>query len=453
MYNLNDEFKEFYNEHVVLPEDEKNNLLNKKNLNIERLKKGLEEYNEEHGTNYKLAENPIIQGSMAMHTIIQNDKKDYDIDIAIMFDKDNIPEGRIATKNIIVDALRRKCTGFKKEPEARTNCVRIEYSDGYHVDFAIYRRYRDENGNFIYEHCGSEWRKRDPRAITQWFNEQNKAKDYKLRDVVRLLKMFSKSRDGWVNMPSGLIITVLANEQFQSYERMDERFYYTAKAIRDRLAVNKEVNNPVDEEQSLKLVSKDDVKINNFYNRLDENLAKLDVLFKPNCTRIEALQAWKEFFNHDYWEELIKREYQYYKSSIARKEYYDYRDTEEFIEDYFPVNIQYDIELDCWVIKNGKKIDLLSSFLKKKQPLIPGYKLEFFVKAKNIPQPYQIFWKIKNCGEEAKRRDMVRGEILRTNKPTQEERTLFKGDHYVECYIIKNGVCVARRKIPVPIKA
>jgi hypothetical protein len=457
MYNLEKEFKEFYKDHVVLPKDEKNNLFYKKNINIERLKKGLEEYNEEHGTDYKLTEEPIIQGSMAMSTIIQNDKKDYDIDVAIVFDKENIPEGTIATKNIIVTALKKKCTGFKKEPEARTNGVRIDYSEGYHVDFAIYRRYRDENGKFIYEHCGSEWRKRDPRAITQWFYKQNEEKDYKLRDVVRLLKMFSKSRDGWVNMPSGLILTVLADEQFQAYERMDERFYYTAKAIRDRLAIDKDVNNPVDEEQSLKLVSKDDIKINNLYNRLDEKLAKLDVLFNSNCTRIEALEAWRDFFNHNYWEELIKKESQKHESVkthfslTTNEEYYDYEDTEEFIEYYFPVKRQYNLIIDCKVTKNGKTIGFLSSILKRHKPLIPGYDLEFFVKATDVPQPYQIFWKVKNCGEEAKRRNQIRGQILMTNKPIQKEKTSFKGNHYVECYIIKDGVCVARNKIKVPI--
>ncbi|MBR0340863.1 MAG: hypothetical protein IJH64_01160 [Oscillospiraceae bacterium] len=31
------------------------------------------------------------------------------------------------------------------------------------------------------------------------------------------------------------------------------------------------------------------------------------------------------------------------------------------------------------------------------------------------------------------------------------ERTDFYGPHYVECYIIKNGICVARAKVDVPI--
>jgi hypothetical protein len=47
------------------------------------MKDGLKEYNEEKKTSYKIAEDRI-QGSMAMHTITQNDEKDYDIDVGIV---------------------------------------------------------------------------------------------------------------------------------------------------------------------------------------------------------------------------------------------------------------------------------------------------------------------------------------------------------------------------------
>ena len=32
------------------------------------------------------------------------------------------------------------------------------------------------------------------------------------------------------------------------------------------------------------------------------------------------------------------------------------------------------------------------------------------------------------------------------------EESTFGGEHYVECYIVKNGVCVAKDKINVPIE-
>ena len=77
MYNLEKEMKKFYYNEVVLPKDETTKLREKKKINIDRLKEGLKEYNKENNTEYKIAET-IEQGSVAMSTVIQNDKKDYD---------------------------------------------------------------------------------------------------------------------------------------------------------------------------------------------------------------------------------------------------------------------------------------------------------------------------------------------------------------------------------------
>lgn len=458
MYDLRSKFNSFYGKHVVLPQAEKSSLFNKKNINVKRLKEGLKEYNEEHGTSYKLAEEPVVQGSVAMSTVTQNESNDYDIDVAIVFEKDKIPVGTIATKNMVVNALKKKCQQFNVEPEAKTNCVRIVYAEGYHIDFAIYRRYKDEDDEnaYKYEHCGSEWRERDPRLITDWFLEKNKEKDYKLREVVRLLKMFSKSRDGWVNMPGGLIQSVLSDEKFQSYERIDERFYYTIEAIKDRLAVDKEVYNPVDSSNSLKLVGKDSVRMENLYNRLSDKLSKLDVLFDSSCTFRQAIEAWEEFFNHEYWTKQKQEERAEVSKSLATvfesEGFINYKETEEFIEYQFPVNLQFQIDLDSRVTKGEKTIGWLQSMLRRRELLLPGYTLNFKATPKNIPSPFNVYWKVKNRGEIAKRKDCVRGEIVKTNELIHCEPTDFKGDHYVECYIVKNGVCVARQRIDVPIK-
>ena len=47
---------------------------------------------------------------------------------------------------------------------------------------------------------------------------------------------------------------------------------------------------------------------------------------------------------------------------------------------------------------------------------------------------------------------MLRGQIIDDNgTEKRKEDTNFEGAHYVECYIIKNNVCVARDRIDVPI--
>ena len=455
MYDLEKEMKKFYYNEVVLPKDETNNLREKKNLNIDRLKEGLKEYNEDNNTDYKIAET-IEQGSVAMSTVIQNDKNDYDIDIAIVFDNTNIGDiCSIAIKKVIVDSLKRKCTNFKNEPEAKTNCVRIEYADNYHIDFAIYKRTKcDYDDSYTYEHAGSEWRPRDPRAINNWFKERIFINGEKLRQAIRLSKTFCKSRDSW-KMPGGLIQTVLCDEKIKNYSRIDEMFYYTICAIRDRLRYNKEVLNPTNSSQSLLLVQEDRDKLDNLYNRLDLYIPKLDILFDSNCTEKQAKDAWYSFFNHDYWNTSLNEST---RSLLNTYEYgknlYEYDDTEEYIENIYPMQpTTCIVKIDCKVVNKNGQYRYLSNMLRNNEKVGIGCKLDFFIESTNISRPYEVFWKVKNDGIIAEKTNCIRGQIFRAkDKDINHETSNFAGNHYVECYIIKNKVCIAKARIDVPIR-
>lgn len=455
MYDLEKEMKKFYYNEVVLQKEETCKLREKKKLNIDRLKDGLKEYNEENKTDYKIAET-IEQGSVAMSTVIQNDKNDYDIDVAIVFDETNIGDiGAIAIKNVIVDSLKRKCTNFKNEPEAKTNCVRIEYSDNYHIDFAIYKRIKNEYDDvYKYEHAGSEWRPRDPRAINNWFKEEIGINGEKLRQAIRLSKTFCKSRDSW-NMPGGLIQTVLCDEKIQDYTRIDEMFYYTICSIRDRLMYNKEVYNPTDSSQSLLLVQEDRDKLENLYNRLNIYISKLNVLFDSDCTEKQAKDAWYNFFNHDYWNTNLNES----ARSLAitynySKKLYEYDDTEEFIENIYPAQVTTCfVEIDCKVTNKEGQFKYLSDMLKNNEKVEIGCALDFFIKNINAPNVYDVLWKVKNDGFLAEQHNSIRGQIFKSKQNVKNyETSSFAGNHYVECYIIKNKACIAKAHIDVPIK-
>ena len=108
MYDLSSKFNTFYSSNVVLPQAVQDELYNKKNLNIQRLKDGLKEYNEENGTSYSVVET-CVQGSVAMSTVVQNEDSDYDIDVAVVFSKAALGDkGAQATRNMVANALRKK---------------------------------------------------------------------------------------------------------------------------------------------------------------------------------------------------------------------------------------------------------------------------------------------------------------------------------------------------------
>jgi len=74
--------------------------------------------------------------------------------------------------------------------------------------------------------------------------------------------------------------------------------------------------------------------------------------------------------------------------------------------------------------------------------------LNFYAKT-NIEPPYDVYWQVVNTGTQAKQAGQLRGEIKlsRINEngiPKQTERTGYSGTHYIECFIVKDNICVAR---------
>ncbi len=80
--------------------------------------------------------------------------------------------------------------------------------------------------------------------------------------------------------------------------------------------------------------------------------------------------------------------------------------------------------------------------------------LKFKVTSCTVAHPYEVKWKVLNRGAEAERRNNVRGQIIGSSEPNvRKERTIFRGEHVVECFVVKDSVVVARDRIDVPISS
>ncbi|HRN69971.1 MAG TPA: hypothetical protein PLS49_02190, partial [Candidatus Woesebacteria bacterium] len=70
----------------------------------------------------------------------------------------------------------------------------------------------------------------------------------------------------------------------------------------------------------------------------------------------------------------------------------------------------------------------------------------------DVEKDYTL-WKVQNDkhSEEVLADDCTRGEITMNQTHQNPESTAYKGIHYVECFAVKDGVCIARSKIDVVI--
>jgi len=320
MYDMHQKMSTFYHQYVQLRKDKdkgkdkKRELAEHRNANLDRLKRGLDKLGQKDDQTYRYPVDHCDQGSYAMDTLNQRPNSDYDIDVAIIFRKDDLPSAPADARKQVARAFEQLPGNYKRPPEARTNAVTIAYEEGYHIDFAVYREYQDAYDDTIREHAGAEWKVRDPQAITQWFKDQVKelspaddqcasVKPGQLRRVVRLLKMFARSRSSW-NLPGGMIITKLVVECYwPDPDRDDVALYHTMQAIYDRLDNNFQVFDPIEWEQQLTYKEKYITQVKRLREKLDEALEHLRVLFQQGLEEDEAMMmnAWYQIFLHDFW--------------------------------------------------------------------------------------------------------------------------------------------------------
>jgi len=82
--------------------------------------------------------------------------------------------------------------------------------------------------------------------------------------------------------------------------------------------------------------------------------------------------------------------------------------------------------------------------------LAKGRDIAFRLEASTVESPLKVMWKVKNTGEEATSAGQLRGSVV-IGDTSRYEHTAYAGSHYVEVYIVKDGVCVAIDRQPVII--
>lgn len=146
------------------------------------------------------------------------------------------------------------------------------------------------------------------------------------------------------------------------------------------------------------------------------------------------------------WRSIFGKQFPYPQEVLEKSK--NYTEMEQFIEDQFPLDIRYNLKIEGEVSRQGFR-DMLLSRIKF---ITTSKKIKFFIQNTDVTEPFEVRWKVKNKGEIAKKKNMLRGEILMdSGKNTRIENSSFSGEHFVECYIIQKGICVARDRITVPI--
>lgn len=317
MFNYSDRIEAFRDERVRLNADFKEKLLAHRQANRDRLIGRLAD----HIPGVSISDNSFYpQGSFAMQTVIQTRflDEEYDIDDGLVVPRNQLvdTDGNELTaaqvKDRVRDALKDK--RFNRQPKVISNCVRVFYADEdaekHHVDFPVYRRYYDADGNVKRELAGVDgWLQSDPTQVNKWFDDEianrNRlvnGRGTQLRQLVQLLKRFCRSRpDTDWDLPNGMKLTMLVAEcQPVYFSRIDEAFRELLQKLEDRLDDNKKIENLAHPDKPALTRTNNDQNVIDFETRIGEALDQLVTLDAAEAQNAKsARKAWDWIFKSD----------------------------------------------------------------------------------------------------------------------------------------------------------
>ncbi|MDH5561866.1 MAG: CBASS cGAMP synthase [Deltaproteobacteria bacterium] len=281
-----------YHSKVTLDGTKKESLKTSRNKLRAHLKK---EFSEKNRPSIKFQ----MQGSFAMKTTVNPLNGDYDIDDGLYF-KPQLEE-RPTPETVhrwVTDAAASYPT--VDPPVDKNKCVRVPFKAGYHIDIPIYDLVKEDDDNALPYLAvkGDGWIFSDPKKLTGWFDDEvsKHNNNGQLRRVVRYLKAWAdfENQSSRSKIPCGLILTILAAEEFQDDygDNDDEAFGNTASVIRERLLDDDSISNPVDEDENLRdRIS--DAQFNNFMERLRVLVESADTAIDHQSEE-EAAKEWKK---------------------------------------------------------------------------------------------------------------------------------------------------------------
>lgn len=326
-----------------------------------------------------------------------------------------------------------------------TLVVVVQYSN---FKIEVQPVFEDNNGNFTYPYTksGGSWRLTKPRDELKATAKVDTGKSGNLRRLAKMARAW-KNKHG-VPM-GGLLIDTLVHNFLNATTNYDTTgFGSCGQMMRDFLEYL--ANQPAQDRYAA-LGSGQHVKVHKkFQGKAKKGLILAD----------DALEAGEEPKANARWRKVFGRGYPAAEKAEVKKAYIteaNYRadNTEEFIEDRFPVDVRYELKIDCEVTQAGFRTFYLRASRTAGRGWLRIFKsksLKFFVSKHSIPNEFDIYWKVLNRGPMAIQQNMIRGQIEADHGlRVKREYSTFRGEHVVDCYAVQHGVVVAKDRIHVPI--
>ncbi len=396
----------------------------------------------------------FLTGSYRRHTMIRPPK---DVDLFIVLDngeyRDSDLDELISPKDLLEkvrDAIENNLKDEKIEIKMQQHSVCVLYDNNFSIDVIpafetddkkLYKipdveesdtgKYINSNPQIHYEHINK---------ITEDTSVEGKKR---FKRVVRLLKYIKTQtfRNSDIKIRSFhfelLAAKILGAKQIKSYSTgindflLEVENYFDQPCIIDPANKENKVDDYVEDfTEEIKNTIKAEL------HALSE-IAQQAVAYENFGNDDKAIGEWKNIFSPQLLEEREKM---------------PLGDINHAKPIPWPFGNYNKVSIDAYIyIKSGilKKLGGLNSDGRR---LGDGLHLKYIADT-NASEPYVVKWQVVNTGDHAKKDDGLRGDFFdaklingspSANKHINWERTEYTGKHWIECFIVKDGKCVAK---------
>jgi hypothetical protein len=342
----------------------------------------------------------------------------------------------------------------------KTRCLRVNYAGQFHIDIVPYmeRGTKHYITNRLEPEETGRFEVSNPEKFTEWIDERQRYSNGTFIKVVRLMKYLRDFKKTF-SCKSIILTTLLGNEVNEieaslapdKYRDVPSTLVTLLRKLADSLPETMPaVIDPAETGDNFTDRYKDEWNYDNFREWMIYYANKVEQAYNET-DRDKSIRLWREVFGDEFKPGSLAK-----AASLAPLSASVPWSGEQFI-DQPPFGFLIDLDPRYRVKVTGRCTGLRAGQVYRRSGFrqfdltlngnrVPKNRSLRFQARTNVPAgQYRLYWKVRNGGDEAAQVHELRGEItLDQGQNGKTESTSYKGTHYVECYVVKGGVVVAR---------
>lgn len=448
-----------------------------------------------------------VQGSFSLGTVIKplSGEDEFDIDLVCKLDLYKSNTTQKLVKNKVGDRLKANSVYKRMLLEENEMCWTLEYKEDPKFFIDILPSVNDESqwllelsvpkrlaqtaicitdkSSSSYTIISNDWRKSNPKGYSSWFKEQmtiqysrrlellaehrnvsiDKIKEYEVKTPLqRAVQILKRHRDIMFgsdeHKPISIIITTLAAKAYANEDNIVDAI----KNILLKMSLFIEsvngvtwVRNPINPSENFAdQWEKHPIKETNFRDWISK--ATIDLV---NIVGTKTVNDARILLGENLGSRIVNESYRDAGFDIISESSPSLKRHKSIVSlAVHKETPKWTMRLENTIYVSARYKDGNSWYTVTPETILPKDRTVVFVARTNVKKPFDVFWQVVNTGEEAKNNGQLRGSIFKAKTAgagglRYSDDTAYTGTHWVECYVIKNNVCVARsNEIFVQIK-